>query len=78
MDLCNEYLAKWSVPREIEIREELPTTLIGKVDWLKLKDEIELNYKIGDLLTFLLSQSKSEVLFVIGPEDLYHILYNTP
>jgi long-chain acyl-CoA synthetase len=39
MDLCNEYLAKWSVPREIEIREELPTTLIGKVDWLKLKDE---------------------------------------
>lgn len=39
MDLCNEYLAKWSVPREIEIREELPTTLIGKVDWLKLKNE---------------------------------------
>lgn len=39
MDLCNEYLAKWSVPREIEIRKELPTTLIGKVDWLKLKNE---------------------------------------
>lgn len=39
MDLCNEYLAKWSVPREIEIRKELPTTLIGKVDWLKLKQE---------------------------------------
>ncbi len=39
MHLCNEYLAKWSVPREIEIRKELPTTLIGKVDWLKLKNE---------------------------------------
>lgn len=39
MDLCKEYLATWSVPREIEIRKELPTTLIGKVDWLKLKKE---------------------------------------
>lgn len=39
MDLCREYLATWSVPREIEIRKELPTTLIGKVDWLKLKEE---------------------------------------
>ena len=39
MSLCREYLATWSVPREFEIREELPTTLIGKVDWLKLKDE---------------------------------------
>jgi long-chain acyl-CoA synthetase len=39
MSLCREYLATWSVPREFEIREELPTTLIGKVDWLKLKEE---------------------------------------
>ncbi|MEN6328696.1 MAG: AMP-binding protein [Methanobacteriaceae archaeon] len=39
IDLCREYLATWSVPREIEIRKELPTTLIGKVDWLKLKEE---------------------------------------
>lgn len=39
MDLCKEYLATWSVPREIEIRKELPTTLIGKVDWLKIKQE---------------------------------------
>ncbi len=39
MELCNEYLARWSMPREIEIRNELPTTLIGKVDWLKLKQE---------------------------------------
>lgn len=39
MDLCREYLAIWSVPREIEFRKELPTTLIGKVDWLKLQEE---------------------------------------
>ncbi len=39
MDLCREYLATWSVPREIEIRNQLPTTLIGKVDWLKLQEE---------------------------------------
>lgn len=39
MDLCKEYLAKWSVPREIEIREELPLTRIGKVDWMQLKQE---------------------------------------
>ncbi len=39
MDLCREYLATWSVPREIEIRKNLPTTLIGKVDWLKLQEE---------------------------------------
>jgi long-chain acyl-CoA synthetase len=39
MDLCREYLAIWSVPREIEIREELPITMVGKVDWLKLKKE---------------------------------------
>ncbi len=39
MNLCREYLAVWSLPREIEIREELPTTLVGKVDWLKLQQE---------------------------------------
>lgn len=37
MNLCREYLAKWSVPRDIEFKKELPTTIVGKVDWLKLK-----------------------------------------
>ena len=31
-------LFKYESPREIEFREELPTTLVGKIAWKKLED----------------------------------------
>ncbi|MHA1673740.1 MAG: AMP-binding protein, partial [Promethearchaeota archaeon] len=39
MDLCRENLLKWESPREIEFREDLPLTLVGKVAFKKLEDE---------------------------------------
>jgi long-chain acyl-CoA synthetase len=33
---CREHLIKWSCPREIEFRSELPLTLLGKVDYRAL------------------------------------------
>jgi long-chain acyl-CoA synthetase len=33
---CRERLIKWSCPREIEVRAELPVTLLGKVDYRAL------------------------------------------
>jgi long-chain acyl-CoA synthetase len=33
---CRERLIKWSCPREVEFREELPKTRIGKVDFVAL------------------------------------------
>jgi long-chain acyl-CoA synthetase len=36
---CREHLIKWSCPREIEFRCELPCTRIGKIDFRKLTDE---------------------------------------
>ena len=34
---CRKHLIKWSVPRAIEFREKLPTTLIGKVEYSALE-----------------------------------------
>jgi long-chain acyl-CoA synthetase len=36
---CRERLIKWSCPREIEFRAELPKTRLGKVDYRALIDE---------------------------------------
>jgi long-chain acyl-CoA synthetase len=33
IDFCSERLIKWSRPREIEFRRELPKTRIGKIDY---------------------------------------------
>jgi long-chain acyl-CoA synthetase len=33
IDFCGERLIKWSCPREIEFRRELPKTRIGKIDY---------------------------------------------
>jgi len=39
---CRKHLIKWSCPREIEFREDLPKTLIGKVAFNELlKEEVE-------------------------------------
>jgi long-chain acyl-CoA synthetase len=34
---CRKHLIKWSVPRAIEFREKLPTTLVGKVEYTQLE-----------------------------------------
>jgi long-chain acyl-CoA synthetase len=39
IDHCGKHLIKWSVPAEIEFRDSLPLTLVGKVDFNKLEQE---------------------------------------
>ncbi len=39
IDFCQEHLIKWSCPREIEFRESLPKTLVGKVAFNVLEKE---------------------------------------
>ena len=39
IDFCKERLAKYKVPKHIEFRDELPTTLVGKVLRRVLKEE---------------------------------------
>lgn len=33
LETCRKYLIRWSVPKEIEFVKELPTTLLGKIDF---------------------------------------------
>ncbi len=37
---CRKHLMKWAVPRSIEFRETLPTTLVGKVAYTQLEQEV--------------------------------------
>jgi long-chain acyl-CoA synthetase len=39
INYCRENLIKWSCPREIEFRDVLPKTLVGKVAFNKLEEE---------------------------------------
>jgi long-chain acyl-CoA synthetase len=39
IDHCRERLIKWSCPREVEFRAELPLTKVGKVDYRALEAE---------------------------------------
>lgn len=39
VDFCRERLIKWSCPREVEFRRELPKTRIGKIDFRALVAE---------------------------------------
>lgn len=39
IDTCRKYLIRWSVPKEVEFRKELPLTLLNKVDFNKLQKE---------------------------------------
>lgn len=42
INFCREYLIRWSCPREVEFRESLPKTLVGKVAFNALeKEELE-------------------------------------
>ena len=37
---CKKYIAKYAMPREIEFREDLPKTLVGKVAYRQLEEEV--------------------------------------
>ena len=39
LETCRRYLIRWSVPTEIEFREELPLTMLGKVNFRLLQEE---------------------------------------
>lgn len=39
MAYCKKYIAKYAMPYDIEFREELPTTLVGKVAYRQLEEE---------------------------------------
>ena len=39
LETCRKYLIRWSVPTEIEFRNELPLTMLGKVDFRALQEE---------------------------------------
>lgn len=45
MELCKKELNKWSIPAEIEFRDELPLTKVGKIAFAELEKE-ENNKKI--------------------------------
>lgn len=37
IETCRKYLIRWSIPKEIEFVNELPKTLLGKIDFKKLQ-----------------------------------------
>ncbi len=39
MAYCRKRIAKYAMPKEIEFRDELPKTLVGKVAYRKLEEE---------------------------------------
>lgn len=42
IDYCREHLIKWSCPREVEFRDSLPVTRVGKIAYTELeKQEVE-------------------------------------
>ena len=39
IEMCRASLIKWSCPREVEFRSELPKTRVGKIDYKVLMAE---------------------------------------
>ena len=39
LDYCQEHIAKYAMPYDIEFRTELPKTLVGKVAYRVLEEE---------------------------------------
>jgi len=39
MEHCRKNIAKYAMPYDIEIREDLPKTLVGKVAYRQLEEE---------------------------------------
>ena len=48
MDYCRKHIAKYAMPKEIEFREELPKTLVGKVAYRVLEEEEEAKRKAAE------------------------------
>ncbi len=46
LNYCKAHIAKYAIPKEIEFREELPKTLVGKVAYHLLEEEEEKKYRI--------------------------------
>lgn len=46
MMYCKRHIAKYAMPKEVEFREELPKTLIGKIAFRKLEEEEESRRKL--------------------------------
>ena len=45
MGYARKHIAKYAMPYDIEFREELPKTLVGKVAYRVLEEEEEAKYK---------------------------------
>jgi long-chain acyl-CoA synthetase len=45
LSYCTKHIAKYAMPYDIEFRDELPKTLVGKVAYRKLEEEEELKLK---------------------------------
>ena len=41
MDYCKKHIAKYAMPYDIEFRPDLPKTLVGKVAYRVLEEEME-------------------------------------
>lgn len=39
IETCQKYLIRWAIPKEVEFRDELPVTLLGKIDFKTLQEE---------------------------------------
>jgi long-chain acyl-CoA synthetase len=44
---CNQNIIKWSCPREIEFRKQLPKTLVGKIDFKQLENQEKERLKVA-------------------------------
>ena len=45
MEYASKRIAKYAMPKELEFREDLPKTLVGKVAYRKLEEEEEAKRK---------------------------------
>ena len=55
-EYCRKHIARYAVPREIEFRDDLPKTLVGKVAYRVLEEEEEERYQRNKDATSLLPE----------------------
>ena len=58
-EYCRKHIARYAVPREIEFRDDLPKTLVGKVAYRVLEEEEEERYQRNKDATSLLPEGDS-------------------
>ena len=71
IDHCRENLIKWSCPREIELCQDLPLTLVGKVDYRALqRQELGKLQETGERIPIMgLARSRSRARSQGGAAD---------